>query len=216
MLLHMLSPEAQKTFLEIAWIFCIADNELLWDGKTQEEITGDTDLSDISIQILEAEEAIMSSFKNECKSASSYVESEVKEEFIGKIRKLRISLQNDPGERFNAAKALLQERIDSGAGDGWSFSTAKSSNRLNPVSVWNFSGTKNESKTLQTATTSKVMLFEIMLLCLADGNISGIEKQLLQEFRQLIHIEDFVFDDLLECAQNMNRETLKTIAIILE
>ncbi len=82
MLLHLLSDQAQITFLEIAWIFCIADNELLYDGKTQGEITGTTDFSKVSIQVPESEEAILRSFMRECRSASDNIGENIQKKFV--------------------------------------------------------------------------------------------------------------------------------------
>ncbi len=216
MLLHLLSDQAQKIFLEIAWVFCISDNELLWDGKTQDEITGTTDLSNMSIQVSESEEAILSSFMRECNSASDRIGKEVQKEFIEKIKLIKLSAQSDPSERLKAAKALLEEKIDGAPKGTWSFSTTSKTDAA-VLTSWGFPSpsVKAERKT-SIAAYPKVMLFEVMLLCLADGKISGVEQELLQEFSQLVHVESFVFDDLLECAKSMNHETLKTLAIILE
>lgn len=215
MLLHLLSDQAQETFLEIAWIFCIADNELLYDGKTQEEITGTTDLSKISVQVPESEEAILRNFMRECKSTSDNIGKYIQKELIEKIKQIKPTAQNDPVERLKAAKALLQEKIDKAPKGTWPFATTNASEASARItSSWLF-GEQPKRQTSIVA-SPKVMLFELILLCLVDGSITGIEQQLLQKFSQLVHVEDFVFDDLLECAENMNRETLKTIAIILE
>jgi len=61
-----------------------------------------------------------------------------------------------------------------------------------------------------------VMLFELLLVALRDGNISSIEWALLKEFQQHHKLEDFIFDDLLERAEVLNKEVNKTISIVLE
>jgi len=67
-----------------------------------------------------------------------------------------------------------------------------------------------------TPTVPKVMLFELMLLALAQGSISAITWQLLDEVKYHYQLENHVFTDLLERAQCTHREAQKTLAIILE
>jgi hypothetical protein len=214
MLLHLLSDQGQKTFLEIAWIFCIADNKLLYDGKTQDEITGTTDISKISIQIPKSEEAILLNFARECESTSDNIGKGIQKKFVEEIKRITLTAQNDPAERLKAAKALLLEKIYEAPNGTWPFATSNASEIPVAVNAWLF----GEQPTRQTSIAAhpKVMLLEVMLLCLADGEISDVEKQLLQDFSRHVHIENFIFDDLLECAKSMNHEILKTLAIILE
>ena len=237
MLLHLLCNPTQKAFLEIAWIFCIFDNELLWDGKTQEEITRETNLSEMSVQVSEAERRVMQNLMRECESTADHIGKAMQKEFIEKIKRLKLTAQNDPNERLGVAKMLLQERIDSSDAKALAFRSIVSSEAggsflaartmfITPMAAWPFATSKDsgaaadiqpkEATMSLPVGTSRIMLFEAMLLCLADGKISNIEQQLLKEFSQLVRVEDFVFEDLLECAESMNRETLKTISIILE
>lgn len=67
-----------------------------------------------------------------------------------------------------------------------------------------------------TPSAPKLMLFELMLFALAKGNITGVEWQLLNEFKHHHQLENHVFDDLLERAQCTHREAQKALAIILE
>lgn len=62
----------------------------------------------------------------------------------------------------------------------------------------------------------KLMLFELMLLALVEGNISTIEYHFLNEFKHHHELDDFIFDDLLERAESTHREAQKTLALILE
>lgn len=63
---------------------------------------------------------------------------------------------------------------------------------------------------------SKIVLFQLILLALADGNISNIEYQFLNEFKINCCIEDDIFKELFVCAENMHKELQKTIEIIFE
>lgn len=50
MLLKLLPEPDQKHLLGLAKLLALADKPLLWDGKTSDEFTSDTDLSALSIQ----------------------------------------------------------------------------------------------------------------------------------------------------------------------
>ena len=63
---------------------------------------------------------------------------------------------------------------------------------------------------------SKLMMFELMRLALADGNISNVEYHFLSKFKHLCQLDDYIFRDLLERAESTHREAQKTLALILE
>ncbi len=71
-------------------------------------------------------------------------------------------------------------------------------------------------KKYEQPSVPKLMLFELMLVALCGGAISSIQWALLKEFQHHHQQEDFIFDDLLERAETMNREVSRTLSIILE
>jgi len=73
----------------------------------------------------------------------------------------------------------------------------------------------NEKK-YDLISTPKVILFELLLVALRDGKITSPELELLKEFQRHHHLEDFIYDDLLERAEVLNQEISKTISIIME
>ena len=73
-----------------------------------------------------------------------------------------------------------------------------------------------EQKKYGSPSTPKIILYELFLVALRDGNISGVEWALLKEFQRYQKLEDFIFNDLLERAEALNQEISKTISIILE
>ena len=73
-----------------------------------------------------------------------------------------------------------------------------------------------EQKKYDIPSTPKIILYELFLVALRDGHISGVEWALLKEFQRHHKIEEFIFDDLLERAETLNQEMTKTISIILE
>lgn len=71
-------------------------------------------------------------------------------------------------------------------------------------------------KPSSTPSVSKLMMFELMRLALADGSISSIEYHFLSKFKHLSQLDDDIFRDLLERAQSTHSEAQKTLALILE
>lgn len=53
MFIHLLPDDKKSELLDLARLSLIFENPLLWDGKTEEELTGETNLSNISIPISE-------------------------------------------------------------------------------------------------------------------------------------------------------------------
>lgn len=202
MFLHILTKDQQDTFLKIAHLVSISDNTLLWDGKTEDELTGETNLDNISLQESEHEKAMLENFTHECEKTASSTdtsrvfsdallgrsspESKIRSNLLGKLKPLPLRKQNVPEERIKAASAVLFDLI----------------------------GEVENTTTIPAA--PKIMLYELLLLALADGEISNVEGALLKEFSILYKVEDFIYDELLEHAKAMNREASKTLALILE
>ena len=61
-----------------------------------------------------------------------------------------------------------------------------------------------------------IMLYELMLMALAGGEMSSIEYRFLEIFKQHHRIDDCDFDEILERAKTTYREVQKTIALVLE
>ena len=203
MFLHMLSDEDRSRFLDIAYLFCIGDAPMFWDGKSEDEITGETDLSDVSIQVQRAKSEAYAELARECgvgdrgdghwRSPVTFaldftVEAvedrrHIGESLVDSLRPLPITKQNTPKERQRAAVAALQEIASEAEG---------------------------------SLTATKILLFELMALCQTGDTPSEVETALFQEFVVLRGVEDFIVEDLLERARCMSREAVKTLSLILE
>lgn len=199
MFLHMLSDEDKNSFLKLAKLLTISDDDLHWDGKTLEELTGNVDLKSAAFRLLDTEKAILDDFARECgKEANSRRagrtynivgddEDDVESQLLQKLVLLPLSRMNAANERIQASsevmKAILQGTAILDAG---------------------------------LPSTAKVMLYELMLLALADGEISVVESALLKQFAALQGLDDYIHDDLLERAESMNHEAGKAVALILE
>jgi len=202
MFLHLLSDDCQDLFLKIAHLVSISDNTLLWDGKTEAELTGDTDLQKIAVKEVEQEKAVLAQFARECgKDADEWIgklfvelgrwgqgEDEVWIAFKKILKSLPLGKQNDQEARIMVSFSVLEQLYATIAGNEIEFLPAE----------------------------PKAMLYELFLLALADGEISSVEEALLRKFARLFEIEEFLYDDLLERAQGMNREAVKALSIILE
>lgn len=204
MLVKFLSQADKEHLLELAELLSLADNPLLWDGKRKEEITSETNLNNLSIQIVERESALIAELRSEGEkitSLNSYAGSissiasigrasffstcsNVKESLIKKLKTLPLHAAEEPANRAEAAKAVMKNLL--------------------------------EGKKFELPSVPKLMMFELMSMALCDGSISSIEWALLKDFQHHHHLEDFIFDDILERAEIVNKEVSKTIAIILE
>ncbi|KRG85011.1 hypothetical protein H7691_04365 [Stenotrophomonas sp. CW117] len=205
MFLHLLSDDCQDLFLKIAHLVSISDNTLLWDGKTEAELTGDTNLQKVAVKEVEQEKAVLAQFARECgKDADEWIGGlfvermsiaafgeemdEVWVAFKKKLKSIPLGKQNDPEERIAVSFSVLEK----------------------------LHATVEEDEIEFLPAEPKVMLYELFLLALADGDISSVEDALLRKFADLFQIEEFLYDDLLERAQGMNHEAVKALSIILE
>lgn len=204
MLVKFLSQADKEHLLDLAELLSLADNPLLWDGKRKEEITSETNLNNISIQVVERESALIAELRSEGEKITSSrssvgsfpnfavigsgsffsTHSAVEERLIKKLKTLPLHAAEEPTNRAEAAKAVMKGLL--------------------------------EGKKFELPSVPKLMMFELMSMALCDGSISSIEWALLKELQHHHQLEDFVFDEILERAEIMNKEVSKTIAIILE
>ena len=70
MYLHMLNKEEQELFLSLAILLKISDDEILWDGKTLDELTPATDMKKVSFVISEQEEIVLLGYLKELEGHS--------------------------------------------------------------------------------------------------------------------------------------------------
>lgn len=194
MLVKLLFATDKKHLLELLKLLALADKLLLWEGKTKEEITSETDLGKLSIQKGKQETALIADLESEDKQsfdtqfsglfASAFGSTSVEARLLDKIKTFPAQKVEEPVTRVQAATMILKEML--------------------------------EGKKFEFPSVSKLMLFELILMALSGSSISIIEWALLKEFQHHHHLEDFISDDILERAETMNKEVSKTISIILE
>ncbi|MGL6241672.1 hypothetical protein [Pseudomonas sp.] len=190
MLIKLLSDSDKLHLVELAKLLALADKPLLWDGKTSDEFTSDTDLSALSIQESEHERELIAELEQSSGVRKTFggisiaSSNEVELRLIEVLKNFPVSKAEKPETRVLAATTVLKELL--------------------------------KGKKFELPSTPKVILFELLLVALRDGHISSIEWALLKEFQLHHQLEDFIFDDLLERAETLNQEVSKTISIILE
>ena len=205
MLIKMLPEPEKGLLLDLLQLLALSDNPILWDGKRYDELTSDTDLSKLSIQVDELERELISDLERSSgqslRGSSSFEgvlsgmlaaglrsgkapTSIVEEQLIAELKTFPIHKMELPETRVAAAKAVLDKLLED-----------QSKDRPEPP---------------------KIMLFDMILLALRDGSISPIEFELLKEFQHHYQIQDFIFEELLDRAESLNSEVSKTIALVLE
>ena len=116
MLIHTLSDDEKTKLIRLIRLILILDSSLLWDGKTEEELTGDTNISNISINISNIKEKNFKDILELCNFSPSYYlydfwNDDVDNIFIRKIKHLRLTLQNSSDERLKIALEIMRENI---------------------------------------------------------------------------------------------------------
>lgn len=190
MLTKLLSDEDKKRFLLFAELLSLADKPLLWDGKPKEEITARTDMNSIAIQRGEAEARLLTEWGWKATSAWSF--------------------PGAPPSLSRVETSLIEFLKD--------LPIHKSTE--DPAVRWNAVSAALRALLDENAFTNtyaiRIALYELMLLALADGIPSPVEYRFLEEFQRHHRVEDYAFREILERAENMYRETQKTIALVLE
>ncbi|MBY6031114.1 hypothetical protein KUV41_17280 [Halomonas sp. DP8Y7-1] len=193
MLIKMLPKDDRVHLLELASLLSISDKPLLWDGKPYEEITAENSLDQISIRVGEEENELIDELRRSADlSCADELRFFTNDDMLSRISERLVKLlKNSP----------LVKMADPGT-RVWAGTT---------VLLEMLAGKKYD-----LPSTPKIILYELFLVSLRDGHISGIEWALLKEFQRFYNLEDFIFDDLLGRAETLNKEITKTIAIILE
>lgn len=193
MLIKMLPKNYRDHMLDLASLMAVSDKPILWDGKTYDEITAETSLELISLKVGDEERELISDLEISAGTDNSF-----------------ISGMFDGGDGITRITSQLTEVL-----------------KKYPFTKMENPGTRVgaattvlqellEQKKYDLPSTPKIILYELFLVALHNGHISGVEWALLKEFQRYHKLEDFIFDDLLERAETLSQEISKTISIILE
>lgn len=211
MLTKLLSSDDLKRFLLFAELLSISDKTLLWDGKNPKEITSINGAEKISITKGEAESKLLSDWRESAKDAPP---KNVMEHVLLHILKdipLYDCITKPEVVQWNAISSALRFLLN----DCVQYQQQPDETGLK-IQITNEKNPKNVADGAQNPYALRIMVYELMLMALADGQISPIEFQFLEEFKRYHKVDDYAFDEIRERAENMYRETQKTIALVLE
>jgi len=192
MLMKLLSSSHQSLLIDLSELLALSDNQLLWDGKSADEITSDTDLDELSIQQNDLERELIDEMKRSSDNdyhLSARIgyfsdRSIAKSKLIKTLKTYPITKSELPDTRIESAITVFKELI--------------------------------EGESFEEISVPKIMLYELFLVALQDGHISEVEMAFLKAFQDHFEIEDFMFDDILERAEALTQEMSTTISLVLE
>lgn len=192
MLVKLLSEDDKAHFLKLAELLSVADKPLLWDGKTKDEVTPRTDMQKVSFAKGEAESNLLSDWLQEggVGFTPSYFKARKKD---SEVEKLLLEWLADIPLDKNTEISI--ERF---------------------IAVSEVLQSILKEKPVTTRHANRIMLYELMLMALAGGEMSSIEYRFLEIFKQHHKVDDSDFDEILERAKTTYREIQKTIALVLE
>ncbi|UUC92734.1 hypothetical protein [Comamonas sp. C11] len=209
----------KRELLKIIRLLQTFEAPLLWDGKTEEEITGNTDLSDISFKISDSLKEMWVNAVGIYGDDQDFNEKDstgVIEKLLDEICGLRITRQNDNEERLKVATAILQKII--------SHELDKiAPGRLSPQGAWPFP-TSNGGITEEISSEpinssraeekkSRIVLFEAMRL---SGVLTDSKRNLLQVASVAYGIDGESFNELLAQALALHKEIKRSVNLVLE
>jgi hypothetical protein len=192
MLIKLLSTPDKKHLVDLAKLLALSDKPLLWDGKTSAELTSDTDLKELTIEEGEHERELIADLEQAAGISSS----------VSPVLRMFLATSEIGTRLVEVTKTFPITQAERPE-----FRAQAAKTVLKELL---------KDKKAEQPSVPKVMLFELLLVALRDGNISSIEWALLKEFQQHHKLEDFIFDDLLERAEVLNKEVNKTLSIVLE
>ncbi|MBL5980449.1 hypothetical protein JAO85_24600 [Comamonas sp. NyZ500] len=211
----------KRELLKIVRLLQTFDAPLLWGGKTEEEITGNTDLSDISFKISDSiKELWVNAVRiyGDDKDLNEKDSTGVIDKLLDEIRGLRITRQNDKDERLKIATDLLSEAIN-GQGAVSKIvgpALAIASMGISEIIATGFSediSSKSEKTSACTKTHLRIVLFEAMRL---SGVLTDSKRNLLQVASVAYGIDGESFNELLAQALALHKEMKRSVNLVLE
>lgn len=188
MLTKLLSDSDKNDLFTLAELLSLSDKPILWDGKTREEVSSTTDLKNVSIQRGDAESRLLTEWTehNGRRRSSLFVAAPGPEEVL-----------------LGHLKTVPLQKNSEDTEVRWNAVSA---------SLRHFT----KASSISDPYAVRVVLYQLMLMALADGSISSIEYLFLDEVKHHFKVDDFYFNEIRERAESMYRETQKTVALILE
>ena len=224
MFAHSLPKAQKRDLLKIVRLLQVFEAPLLWEGKTADELTGNTNLGDIKFNISDALGQVWENAtrlygdKNDLDDPDStgFVKgwlndlddpdsTGIVEGLLDRIRELRITLQNDMAERQTIATAVLKEQI-----------LEKSKNSLDGLLGRSFFSAIEENKENILPKDARIVLFEAMRLSFHGSGPTDPKRELLQIVSMAYGIDGESFNELFAQAIALNKEIKRSINLVLE
>lgn len=177
----------KRELLEIVRLLQTFEAPLLWDGKKEEDITGNTNLSDISFNISDSLKELWGnavSIYGDDEYLHKKDSTEVIDKLLDEIRGIRITHQNDKDERIKIAASILSDITNS-----------------------------QEKSSACTKTHLRIILFEAMRL---SGFLTDSKRNLLQLASVAYGIDGESFNELLAQALALHKEIKRSVNLVLE
>lgn len=214
-------PEDRKwELLKIVRLLQVFEAPLLWGGKTEDELTGTADLSDIKFATTDAMKQAWENAARIYGDRDDLYEEDTTgliKKLLDEIRKLRITRQNDKDERLKIAMAILRGPI---------FGHGTDEEITDPSQImWKLPKFRTLSNGFITrparASTllsehSRAVLFEAMRFSVNSGGLSDSKKSLLQFASSVYDIDSESFEELLAQAIALNKELTRSINLVFE
>ena len=206
MFIRLLNETDKELFAKVAYLLSLADNPLLWNGKTKEEVSANADFSKLEVQKDEAEMALLKEWGVD---VGRYQQEQVYDALLEKLKDVPLSSADNEAVRITHACFLLEELLSERQEVYGHSLTSMMRGAARQI-------IKNESGTVSSPAIPKIMLYHLMLMALSDGHITGVEEALLMLFSEHYKIPDFIYEEIQERAEAAHGEVQKTLAIILE
>src|SRR5690606_14110785 len=126
MFIKLLSEQDRRHLLILSEFLAIADKPLLWDGKLQDEVTAETNMANVSIQVGEQESEILASMRADAASVEtagfaeplslSYGarQGEAEARLIEQLKALPFNKTEDPVARLECVLPIFRNLLKEG------------------------------------------------------------------------------------------------------
>ncbi len=203
----------RRELLKIVRLLQTFEAPLLWGGKTEEDITGNTDLSDISFKISDFLKELWinaARIYGDDKDLSQKDSTGIIDKLLNEICVLRITRQNDKDERLKIATALLSEIINT---QGKTKTPLETDFSTEFEEIFGDRFSKSEKTSFNESTHLRIILFEAMRL---SGVLTDSKRNLLQVASVAYGIDGESFNELLAQALALHKEMKRSVNLVLE
>lgn len=199
MFLKKLTDEEKYEFMKHATLLAFSEAPALWGGKRLDELTSKDRHLSLDVSMRGAVFESLFKLKAECLPDEStdiydffedvsFVDYDIKRA----VEELPMHKADDSESRLIISEAL-QEAIFNGDEDD-----------------------EEDEGLFASPSSAKLAVFELILLASSEGDISEVKMSLISNFAKKYSVEEFVVDDLLSQAREINSQVSRALSLILE